>query len=91
LDVTHTPERFDDPEAGSPDLKKLFALLQDFKRKQMLTPKRFEMSHPTLWAIQVKFDLLPCAERCSTLWGIEIRFDETLPLNEIKSVYKAGD
>jgi hypothetical protein len=87
LDVTHTSSNPDDPDNGLPDLRKLFALLQDTKRKQEVTPKRFEMSRMTLWEIERRFALLPRTEPCSTLWGIEITFDDKLPLNEIKPIY----
>jgi hypothetical protein len=70
-----------------PNLTELFALIQDMKRKQAVTPKWFEMSHATLYTIEAMFDLLPRTEPCSTLWGIDIYLDETLPLNEIKPVY----
>lgn len=84
LDVTYTS---DDSDNGSPDLVKLFALLQHIRRNQMLTPKRFEMSRLTLSAIERKFDLIPRSSPSSTLWGIEIVFNDKLPLNEIKSIY----
>jgi hypothetical protein len=88
LDVTYTSSNPDDLDtAGLPDLRKLFALLQDVKRKQEITPRRFEMSHMTLWEIERRFALLPRTEPCSTLWGIEITFDDRLPLNEIKPIY----
>jgi hypothetical protein len=87
LGVTYTSNNPDDPDTGLPDLRKLFALLQDVKRKQEITPKRFEMSRMTLLSIEKRFDLLPRTEPCSTLWGIEITFDDRLPLNEIKPIY----
>jgi hypothetical protein len=87
LDVTHTSSNPDDLDNGLPDMRKLFALLQDMKRKQEVTPKRFEMSRMTLLSIEKRFDLLPRTEPCSTLWGIEITFDDKLPLNEIKPIY----
>jgi hypothetical protein len=87
LDVTYTSDRVNDPESGSPDLRKLFALLQDFEREHKAAPKWFEMSHETYYAIEAKFSVMSRTEPCNTLWGIMIVFNEALPLNEIKPVY----
>jgi len=87
LDVTYTSDRINDPENGSPDLRKLFALLQDFKREQKITPKWFEMSRKTYYAIEAKFSVMPRTEPYNTLWGIMIVFNEALPVNEIRPIY----
>lgn len=83
----NTMTSYNNADNPPPNLRELFALIQDIKRKQAVTPKRFEMSHATFYTIEAMFDLLPRTEPCSTLWGIMIVFSDKLPLNEIKPVY----
>jgi hypothetical protein len=85
--INQTSTRSGEP-VNSPNLTELFALLQDVKRKPSLSPKWFEMSHETLYAIEANVHLMPRPQPCPTLWGIQIVFNEALPLNEIKPIYE---
>jgi hypothetical protein len=63
------------------------ALMNAFRSKHNVLPKRWEMSTETLRQIEAHLPpLVPTNDRAATLWGIPFIINESVPVGEVRPI-----